>query len=63
LLIRTKTPTEGNPPKAAASRTLPESFYALKHMAAPGIDGVTRNPHKVDLYASMANIRSWSRMR
>jgi hypothetical protein len=33
--------TEGNTPKAAASRTLRESFYAIRRMAAPGIDGVT----------------------
>jgi hypothetical protein len=42
---------------------LRESFYALKHMAAPGIDGVTWKQYEVDLQASMPNTRSKSRLR
>jgi RNA-directed DNA polymerase len=97
--VEERRPTEGNTPKAAASRTqsrtsasmarqrvhevarrdrrarftallhhirpllLRESFYALKRMAAPGIDGVTWKQYEVDLQASMPNTRSKSRMR
>ncbi len=46
--IKPIIPTEGNTPKAAASRTLRESFYALKRMVAPGIDGVTWKQYEVD---------------
>ena len=97
--VEERRPTEGNTPKAAASRTqsrtsasmarqrvhevarrdrrarftallhhirpelLRESFYALKRMAAPGIDGVTWKQYEVDLQALMPNTRSKSRMR
>jgi hypothetical protein len=47
--VEERQPTEGNTPKAAASRTLRESFYVLRRMAAPGIDGVTWNQDEVDL--------------
>ena len=42
---------------------LRESFYALKRMAAPGIDGVTWKQYEVNRSASMPNIRSKSRVR
>ena len=46
--VEERRPTEGNTPKAAASRTLRESFCAFKRMAAPGIDGVTWKQYEVD---------------
>ena len=87
--------TEGNTPKAAASRTpsrtsasmarqrvqevarrdrcvqftallhlispelLRESFYELKRMAVPGIDGVTRKQYEFDLDECLKDLHQW----